>query len=407
MPALCKAKDNKEKNVPTVKALLKDARQAIKNKRDQARNEQSLEEATKRSGINAEQCAEIRHVQALLNISLNDAENLKAYLKQKYDTASYFNTMLKTSQYALMSDSLDNIPDEKGKIRCSWRNKNREILLKYRANVYNGGRFYLRKNDFAKALPFFETFLTLRDADITKDIPTIKNDTLYSLSSFYAMVSAYNTQKPHIALKYINEAIENADSANRSIMQEYKVRCLAAVGDTLTWISELEKGCNNYPQHNYFFTSLLDYYENERMYDKGISLADSLLQNVQDIPLYYYAKSLMYQHKEQWDECIAMSDSTLNRDPQNVDALFNKGISYVNKAMEYAETACYDTSKSKARKDREHIQSLYRKALPPFEEMRRLLPEASDRWANPLYRIYLNLNMGKEFEEIEKIIGKM
>ena len=29
-----------------------------------------------------------------------------------------------------------------------------------------------------------------------------------------------------------------------------------------------------------------------------------------------------------------------------------------------------------------------------------------DKWGTPLYTIYLNLNMGKEFEEIDRIINQ-
>ena len=75
-----------------------------------------------------------------------DGENLKAYLKQKYDTATYFNTLLSATDYALKCDSFDVMPDQKGRVKPRYRNKTREILLKYRSNIYNGGRFYLRKN---------------------------------------------------------------------------------------------------------------------------------------------------------------------------------------------------------------------------------------------------------------------
>ncbi len=399
-------KKEKSKPLTPVKTMLKDARAAIKNKRDQAKHEQTLEEAMKREGLKDSERAEIRHMQALLNVSLNDAENLKAYLQQKYDTAAYFNTMLKISRYALVSDSLDALPDEKGKVKLAWRSKNRDMLLKYRANVYNGGRFYLRKNDFQKALPFFETFHRMRNEALVKDNASVANDTLYLKSAFYAMVSAYNTQQPGVALRYVDEAMEGFDDATKPVLHEYKVRCLSAVGDTARWEYELQKGCSLYPRHDYFFTSLMDLYESRRDYDRGITLADSLLTNVQDAGLYYYAKSLMYLHKEDWKHCIEMSDSTLSRQTDSINALYNKGISYVNLATEYAEHACYDNSKAQARKDRKIIQGYYKQAQPIFEMLRAMVPDDKLRWATPLYRIYLNLNMGKEFAEMEKILGK-
>ena len=40
-----------------------------------------------------------------------------------------------------------------------------------------------------------------------------------------------------------------------------------------------------------------------------------------------------------------------------------------------------------------------------MERVRRDDPENSERWAAPLYRVYLNLNMGKEFDEMDTILN--
>ena len=40
-----------------------------------------------------------------------------------------------------------------------------------------------------------------------------------------------------------------------------------------------------------------------------------------------------------------------------------------------------------------------------MERVRQLQPENKDRWAPLLYRIYLNLNMGKEFDEMDHILN--
>ena len=397
-------KKEKPKPVPTVKSLLKDARQSIKNKRDQARHEQTLQEALKREGLSNADKAEIRHMQAMLNISINDAENLKAYLKQKYDTAAYFNTLLKASEYALQSDSLDALPDEKGRQKFVLRSKNREILLKNRSNIYNGGRFFLRKNDYSKALPYFVSFLKMRQASMLENEVSVQQDGLYPTVSMYAMVCSYNCKMPQKALTFIDEAMNGVASDKLPILQEYKVRCYSAIHDTANWVTELHKGCKLYPNHDYFFTSLLDFYESSKSYDEGISLCDSILHNVGDKPLYYYAKSLMYLHKEQWQDCIDMCDSTLCRDSLNANAHYNRGISYVNLAMELEESVNNLRNKSKQRKEQAAILDLYRKARPSFETLRQLLPDDQRRWAPPLYRIYLNLNCGKEFEEMEQIL---
>ena len=39
-----------------------------------------------------------------------------------------------------------------------------------------------------------------------------------------------------------------------------------------------------------------------------------------------------------------------------------------------------------------------------MERYRLLKPEEKDKWAAALYNIYLNLNMGREFQEIDRML---
>ena len=45
---------------------------------------------------------------------------------------------------------------------------------------------------------------------------------------------------------------------------------------------------------------------------------------------------------------------------------------------------------------------LPKEALPYLERYRALAPDQRNRWLQPLYTIYLKLNMGEEFDEINK-----
>ena len=52
------------------------------------------------------------------------------------------------------------------------------------------------------------------------------------------------------------------------------------------------------------------------------------------------------------------------------------------------------------------IQEYYRQARPCMEMVRKLQPDRIDRWGSPLYRIYLNLNLGDEFDEIDRLLNQ-
>lgn len=400
------AEDKKEKapKQTPIRVLLKDARTAIKNKRDQKNKEKSILEALKRDDLSNTERAEIYFMASALEHSLNDQENLKAYLKQKYDTAGYYNTMLEASRYALLCDSVDVLPNAKGKVKPRFRSKNRELLLLYRPNIYLGGRFFLRKADYARTFEYMSTYTDFPKQPILQSLTKLQEDTLLQHSNYYSVLSAYNSKQPTKALRYIDAAIEYADSSKSPVLQEYKVRCLQSLERKDEWFEQLQLGLNLYPKHDYFFLNLANFYEEENRYDDVINLADSMLEHVQDASIYWYSKSLMYLHKENWLKSAQMADSVLVRDTVHVNALYNKGLSYVNEAADFFIKACNDVRNPKSKQDREHLQSLYRAAKHPCEELRRLRPDAVNSWAPLLYRIYLNLNMGDEFSEIEQIL---
>ena len=57
-------------------------------------------------------------------------------------------------------------------------------------------------------------------------------------------------------------------------------------------------------------------------------------------------------------------------------------------------------------KRKQQVLDYYKKAMPYLQKYRVLAPGEKDKWALPLYTIYLNLNMGKEFDEIDKLLKK-
>ena len=58
----------------------------------------------------------------------------------------------------------------------------------------------------------------------------------------------------------------------------------------------------------------------------------------------------------------------------------------------------------KYKEDQATLKAFYEKAKPCYEKARELKPDQKDLWMNGLYRVYYNLDMGPEFEEIEKMV---
>ena len=356
---------------PKMKTLYKTARLALKTTANQEAAKQGLLAALARPELTNKDKCKIYYTAAELDESSNSVINQMAFLKQKYDSAALFNTVLNIYNHLILCDSVDMIPNANGHIKLEYRDRTRDMMLKHRRNLLTGGIFFLKKSDWASAYKYFDSYLRTNGK----------------------------------ILKYVDQAIEGTDSATKPVLQEYKCRSYQKLGNEKMWLQELHTGINKYPNHDYFFVSLLDYYNQHSQFDEGLLLADSMIHVHRDKPLYWYAMSLLSLGKEDFDKCIAYSDSCINLDANYADAYYNKSISYCNKAL-FAQEAL--NGKNHLDQDavemRQKIKELYALARPPMEKVRQLQPDNLIRWAQPLYRIYLYLNMGDEFDEIDKLL---
>ena len=395
---------SKEKQPKPVKlsTLYKNARMAIKNQGGQDAALGALLGALSRPELKNKQKADIYYTAALLEESLNGVENRKAYLKQPYDTARFFNKLCDMYNQLRLCDSIDHVPDAKGKMHVRMQKKTQALRLKHRRNIFGGGKYFLSKRNYAAAYPFFDLYCTYRGQG-AKDKD--QSDSLYHQAVLWATLSSFLCENYSGTIKHIDNAIDNTNSNNATILLEYKVRSFAKLGNDSAWVSALKQGVQDYPQHDYFFVQLADWYHDHREFAEERQLADMLIASTGGKAIHYYAKSNSYLAEGKYDECIACADSTITLQPDFVDAYYNKGIAYLNMAVIAHETGCKDVKDPQYAIDKQKTQELYHKARPCMEMVRKLQPENQERWASPLYRIYLHLNLGDEFNEIDRLLN--
>ena len=102
----------------------------------------------------------------------------------------------------------------------------------------------------------------------------------------------------------------------------------------------------------------------------------------------------------EYDDCVALGDSLIHNNDKLAEAYYNVGTAYFNKAVKREKTG------NESRQKRKEVNSLYEKSMPYLERYRILRQKEHERWAPMLYTIYLNLNKGEEFDEIDSLIKK-
>lgn len=383
--------------------LKKEVRAAIKSGSNLEQMEKDLLAAIPNEE-KQERRAEYYYYAALINKKINDIENEKLYLKQSYDTVKFFNSIHTLYKRIYQCDSVERIRAERGE-KYKYRSKSRNLLRAYRVNLLNGGKFFLVKHNYSNAFAFLDMYLESAQWDVFDKDNYIRKDSVLFQVARWATLSAFNMNSPENTIKYADMALRV--NKGRNYIYEYKAKAYLALGDTTNWLKTLKAGLTDTPNHPFFFANLMDYLNATGRYDEAIEIADRMIEYQRSNVFYWYAKSLALLNKKDYKACIAISDSVLVRNPDYADAYYNKGISYCNIAVHLNDSAAAVVGGSDFETLRLQSVAAYAQALRPMEIVRALKPEEKAKWAPPLYRIYLNLNMGRQFEEIEEIMKEL
>lgn len=178
--------------------------------------------------------------------------------------------------------------------------------------------------------------------------------------------------------------------------------CLEQTKDTLGYVRTLKQGTKQYGSHDFFYLNLMDYFMDVDSADVAVKMSKYMLQKQGQRALYWYGMCQAYQRLCDYDQMARCADNTLSLDSTFVEAYYMKGVAYLNQATAFSKTMSSDLRSAKFKRDRVRLNSLFQMARGPLETYRALRPEDKQRWGEPLYTIYLNLNLGKEFSEIEE-----
>lgn len=317
--------------------------------------------------------------------------NEKMYKKEKIDTVQLFTLTKRMFTIAERLDSLDMLPDKKGKVNLQYRKANSEKLMTYRPNLFFGGAYYVRKSEFDKAFDLFETYIDCSQQPLFEAQDLMNTDTRMGEAAYWASYSGYRMNDPVKTLRYIELA--RRDTAKLESTLLYAAEAWRMLNDETQYQTILWESFRLNPHSSYFFPRLIDSYTARGNYEQGLAVANEALKSDSLNQLFLFAKSTMQLNLGQYADCLMTSEQLINMNCEMADAYYNAGTACLNIVL-----------KMDSRMHKKQIKRMYQRALPYMEAYRRLAPQEKDRWAPALYRIYFNLNMGKQFDEIDKLL---
>lgn len=360
----------------------------------------SLKPVLKNSLVNKD--AYVWYVSASAKKNVIDNENNK-----RAEGAAYNEELLYSYTYELGNDLVkceecDVLPDAKGRVKPRYAEFLKMSYMQQFGQFYNAGAYYYGNEEYNKAYDLFKMFIDT--ADKLYKLEVMPKDTInvpvaaYNMALCGMQMEDYAKVLTHVDMALANEQM--APSAFR-----YKTVAVLELGDSTAWLELCKEGTSRFPDDAYFSQSLIQYYDNRGESDKLNALADDLIANDPNNPLYVYLKAYIPHQKEDLDTAIEWYNKTLEVDPNYENALSNLARCYLQKAYLYSveNSSTKLSDKKKIAKDKEVLNGYYNLALPLLEKLRTNCPDKTELWLTNLINCYYNLNMDAKVKELEKL----
>lgn len=320
--------------------------------------------------------------------------NERMYLKNKPDTLGLINTGKRLFIACQQLDSLDAMPNAKGISSPQYRKRNAEYLAPYRKNIFNGGLYLFKHSRWSEAWDMMNTYLD------TRQQPLFSNTELDSSSDHYAayvaVMAANNMSDLGKAKTYAEEAMQYAPA--QKVVAITMAELAKNNNDTALYETYLMRGFKIDAHSPYFFPRLIDYRTERGEYDEARRIADEALQTDSTNQLFLLAKHTVEMSRKNYADALTYGHKVLEQNDSLDLPNYNVALIYYNQAQEAMKKGG-----TPLKQRTKNAQKHYRLCRPYMEQYRRLRPKEIKRWRPVLYDVYLNLNMGKEFAEIESI----
>ena len=360
----------------------------------------SLKPILKNSLVNKD--AYVWYVSANAKKTVIDNENNK-----RAEGAAYNEELLYSYTYELGKDlekceEYDALPDAKGRVKPRYAEFLKMSYMQQYGQFYNAGAYYYGNEDYSKAYDLFKMFIDTADKLYKLDVMP-KDTTNVPVAAYNMALCGMQMEDYAKVLTHVDMALANEQMAPSAF--RYKTVACLELGDTAAWLDLCKEGTGRFPDDAYFSQSLIQYYDSRGENDKLSALADELIANDPNNPLFVYLKAYIPHQKEDLDTAIEWYNKTLEVDPNYENALSNLARCYLQKAYLYSveNSSTKLNDKKKIAKDKEVLNGYYNQALPLLEKLRVNCPDKTDLWLTNLINCYYNLNKSDQVKELEKL----
>ena len=306
---------------------------------------------------------------------------------EPYDTAGFYDAVLNAFKAAEECEKYDIMPNEKGKVKPAFHNKNVQRLLGYRPRLIDGGIYY-QNFDMKKAFAQLAEYVDSHNSSLFAEEIAKTPDENYTNMAYYAARFAYQNKDYDNVAVYANIAGQDEKLASdatvlklAAMQQEIRTR-----EDSLNYVKRLETDYAANPSNEMVLGTLLSMYASLNMNNEMNSLIEKTLAAD---PSNYTAWAMKGQNAmfaEQWDEAISCFEKALEKQPESAVALSMLGASLINKGAQAQERAAGRNGMIPSTA-KDQIRPFYDRAKECLEKAKAADPtEQTSKWSYALDR---------------------
>ena len=332
----------------------------------------------------------------------------RAARKEPLDTLRFLDALENAVNYFTESDNYDMTPDKKGKVKPQYHEENKKMIGQMLEYYAYAGQFCNQMGDRDGAYNAFLKYLDMpKNPVFTKeetDSIYANNQGMYNKVGYFAAMLAYEKKDYDNVLKFADYAL--ADSSSMSDGYMMKLTAHLQKQDTAAWVETSREAIARVTDNPNFCQNLLYYYNTKGDTVAAKELGDELVKTAPNNKIAWYARGCVRMEtlhdyaaaREDFDKAIALDEFFM-------EAILNKGVSYVNELISLDLNT--DVNSAEYKQTLETAHSYYQKAMPLFEQVKNLAPDRPNLWANQLRNIYYNLEMEDKAKEMEAIVESM
>ena len=345
-----------------------------------------------------------------------NAERAKQILGQQPNEPVMYEALYGILPYFQKAYELDQLPNEKGKVKPKYTKDIKSILSANHVYLFNGGAYYFDKQEYKKAYDVWGIYLNIPKMSIMKgEKEGLPADSTLAILEFNRALAALQTNDTTLAIKALNEAKGNG--YNQNDIYKYLVYEYEMTQDTTNLIKTLqegeklfknemvevkdENGNTKMQKENTYTLKLINLYIFSGKYDEAIATLESVLADEPNNAEYWNVKGNLYESQKKYDQSIECFEKAISINPSYADALGSIGRVYFNLAVQKNNEISTITDNAKYTEAREkEVLPLFEKSRPYYEKAYELKPDEPD-YKYALRNIYYNLNDAEKLKAIE------